>query len=56
MPRMLIWNHNLTGLSSGYAIKDVGGVATAVSPGGSETFAGNELTLTLNTNFDCPAG
>ena len=36
----------------GYAIKDVGGVATAVSPGGSETFAGNELTLTLNTNFD----
>ena len=36
----------------GYAIKDNGGVATTVSPGGAETFAGNELTLTLNTNFD----
>ena len=36
----------------GYAIKDNGGVATAVSPGGAETFAGNELTLTLNSNFD----
>jgi hypothetical protein len=36
----------------GYAIKDNGGVATAVSPTGSETFAGAELTLTLNSNFD----
>ena len=36
----------------GYAIKDNGGVATAVAPGGSETAAQNELTLTLNSNFD----
>jgi hypothetical protein len=36
----------------GYAIKNVNGVATAVSPGGVDSFAGNELTLTLNTNFD----
>jgi hypothetical protein len=36
----------------GYAIKDVGGTATAVAPNGSESFAGNELTLTLNSNFD----
>ena len=36
----------------GYAIKDNGGVATAVSPSGAETFAGNELSLTLNSNFD----
>ena len=36
----------------GYAIKDVGGVATAVTPGGAEIFAGSELSLTLNTNFD----
>ena len=31
----------------GYAIKDVANVATAVAPGGAETFAGSELTLTL---------
>jgi len=36
----------------GYAIKDLNGVATAVSPGGDEAFAGNELSLTLNSNFD----
>ena len=36
----------------GYAIKDNGGVATAVSPTGAESFAGAELTLTLNSNFD----
>ena len=36
----------------GYAIKDVGGVATAVTPGGTEIFAGSELSLTLNSNFD----
>ena len=36
----------------GYAIKDNGGVATAVSPGGTEMFAGAELSLTLNSNFD----
>ena len=36
----------------GYAIKDNGGVATAVSPSGSESFAGNELSLTLESNFD----
>ena len=36
----------------GYAIKDVNGTATAVAPGGAETFAGNELTLTLDANFD----
>ena len=36
----------------GYAIKDNGGVATAVTPSGTEIFAGSELSLTLNTNFD----
>jgi hypothetical protein len=36
----------------GYAIKDNGGVATAVTPGGTEIFAGAELSLTLNSNFD----
>ena len=36
----------------GYAIKDVNGTATAVAPGGAESFAGNELTLTLDANFD----
>ena len=36
----------------GFAIKDVGGVATAVSPGGTESFAGSILDLTLNSNFD----
>ena len=36
----------------GYAIKNVNNVATTVSPSGAESFAGNELTLTLNSNFD----
>ena len=36
----------------GYAIKDVGGSATAVAPSGAESFAGSELTLTLDSNFD----
>jgi len=36
----------------GYAIKDSGGVATAVTPAGTEMFAGAELSLTLNSNFD----
>jgi len=36
----------------GYAIKDNGGVATAVTPSGTEMFAGAELSLTLNSNFD----
>jgi len=36
----------------GFAIKDNGGVATAVSPGGTESFAGSKLDLTLNSNFD----
>jgi len=36
----------------GFAVKDVGGVATAVSPSGSESVAGEELTLTLSSNFD----
>ena len=36
----------------GYAIKSVNNVATTVSPSGAESFAGNELTLTLNSNFD----
>ena len=36
----------------GYAIKDVAGTATAVAPSGAETFAGSELTLTLDANFD----
>ena len=36
----------------GYAIKDVANVATAVAPGGAESFAGSELTLTLNSVFD----
>ena len=36
----------------GYAIKSVGGVATAVSPSGAETVAQNELSLTLTSNFD----
>jgi len=36
----------------GYAIKDNGGVATAVTPSGTEVFAGSELSLTLNSNFD----
>ena len=36
----------------GYAIKSVGGTATAVHPSGAESFAGSELTLTLDSNFD----
>ena len=36
----------------GFAIKDTGGNAIAVAPGGSESAAQNELTLTLNSNFD----
>ena len=36
----------------GFAIKDVGGVATAVSPSGAETAAQDTLTLTLSSNFD----
>ena len=36
----------------GFAIKDVGGVATAVSPSGAETAAQDTLSLTLSSNFD----
>jgi len=36
----------------GYAIKNDNGSAIAVAPGGSESAAQNELTLTLNSNFD----
>ena len=36
----------------GYAIKEQSGNAIAVSPGGAETNAQTELTLTLNSNFD----
>ena len=36
----------------GYAIKDVSGTATAVSPAGSETVASTELTLTSSSVFD----
>jgi hypothetical protein len=36
----------------GYAIKDVGGTATAVSPSGAETPASTELTLTTSSIFD----
>ena len=36
----------------GYAIRDDAGTATAVSPNGVATAAQNELTLTLNSNFD----
>jgi hypothetical protein len=36
----------------GYLIKDVSGNAITVAPGGAETAAQNELTLTLNSNFD----
>jgi len=36
----------------GFAIKDNGGVATAVSPSGTESFAGSIFDLTLNSNFD----
>ena len=36
----------------GYAIQDVGNNAIAVAPGGAQTNAQTELTLTLNSNFD----
>ncbi len=36
----------------GYAIKDSGGVATAVSPSGGESAAQTTLTLNLDSNFD----
>jgi len=36
----------------GFAIYDAGGVARAVSPGGTESAAQNTLTLTLDSNFD----
>ena len=36
----------------GYAIKNVGGTATAVSPSGAETPAATELTLTTSSIFD----
>ena len=36
----------------GYAIKDVSGTATAVSPAGSQSVASTELTLTSDSVFD----
>jgi hypothetical protein len=36
----------------GYAIKDVSGTATAVSPSGAETVASTELTLSSSSVFD----
>jgi hypothetical protein len=36
----------------GFAIKDVSGTATAVSPSGAETAAQDTLSLTLSSNFD----
>ena len=36
----------------GFAIKSVANVATLVSPSGTESFAQDTLTLTLNSNFD----
>ena len=36
----------------GFAIKDVSGTATAVSPAGTETNAASTLSLTLTSNFD----
>ena len=36
----------------GFAIKDVGGTATAVSPSGTESPAQETLTLNLSSNFD----
>tara|TARA_Y100000592_G_scaffold75840_1_gene118589 strand:+ start:416 stop:6280 length:5865 start_codon:yes stop_codon:yes gene_type:complete len=36
----------------GYLVKNQGGNAIAVAPGGAEFAAQNELTLTLNSNFD----
>ena len=36
----------------GFAVKNVGGTAKAVSPGGAEVIASDALSLTLTTNFD----
>ena len=36
----------------GYGIREKDAIATAVSPSGVESFAGNEFTLTLDSNFD----
>ena len=36
----------------GFAIKSVSNVATLVSPSGTQSFAQDTLTLTLNSNFD----
>ena len=36
----------------GFAVYDAGGVARTVSPGGTESFAQDQLTLTLDSNFD----
>ncbi len=36
----------------GFAVKDVGGTATAVSPSGAETAAQTTLSLDLTSNFD----
>lgn len=36
----------------GYAIKEVSGIARAVSPSGTESFAQDVLSLTLESNFD----
>ena len=36
----------------GFGIRNDGGVAQAVSPGGTSSGAQNTLTLTLNSNFD----
>ena len=36
----------------GFAIKNVGGTATAVSPSGAETAAQTTLSLNLTSNFD----
>ena len=36
----------------GFAVKDVSGTATAVSPSGTETVASSTLSLSLDSNFD----
>lgn len=36
----------------GFAIKDVGGIPTAVTPSGTEYYAPDQLSLTLDSNFD----
>ena len=36
----------------GYGIREKDAIATAVSPSGVESFAGNEFSLTLDSNFD----